>query len=242
MLVVAAMAASSELKAQDNFGVWGEVGVEHEVNKRLDISSSIEIRRRDNISEPDRLSLDLGGSYKINNWLKAGAVISLLEDNRHKLNTSGRKVADYWSGRFRVSLGLTFSHSWNKLSVSLRERWQYTLRPRYTTLRYWTYTDEDDDRYEGEVADIHTYGVKAKNVWRNRLQLKYKVSKTWRPYASVETNVSHGLEKIRYAGGTEIRLNKHHWLDAKYIYQSTPNDDDDEGNRHILSIGYTYKF
>lgn len=241
LLAVATMGLTA-VHAQSDFGLWGELNVEREVNKRLEIGGGIEIRRRDNLKEADRLSVGISASYKLTNWLKVNAGMSLLEDNRYKLNEKGTKYASYWATRYRFTAGLTASHSFGKLTLSLRERWQYTLRPEETTTRYWNYTDEEDDRYEGEVADEHTYGGKAKHVWRNRLQAKYKLTKMWRPYINAETHVSKGLEKIRCAAGTEIRLNKHHWLDVKYLYQHCPNDDDDEGDKHIIGIGYTYKF
>lgn len=100
------------------------------------------------------------------------------------------------------------------------------------------YLDEEEEGIED-----HIYSGKGKNVWRNRLQLKYKVNKMWRPFVNAETFVSgSGLDKIRYAAGAEIRLAKQHWLDLKYIMQKSYKDDDAEGNRHILGIGYTYKF
>lgn len=226
----------------DDFGVWGEVNVEKKISKRLDVGAGVEFRSRDDLKEADRWSFGADVSYKITDWLKASAGYTLLDDHRQKLNSSGRKSSDYWGLRHRFNVSLTGSCSFGNLSLSLRERWQYTYRPEKTVDRYWTYTDEEEDRYVGEVADQHTYGGKGKNVWRNRLQLKYKVNKMWRPYVNAETNVSSGLEKIRYSAGTEIRLSKQHWLDVKYLFQKSYGDDDDEGNRHVIGIGYTYKF
>ena len=243
ILLVALLAATvAEVRAQDDFGLWVEMNVERQVSKRLDIGGGLEVRRRDNLKEADRLSVEVNGSYKIAKWLKLNGGISLLEDNRYKVSGKLSKYSQYWSTRLRVYAGLTASHSFNRLTLSLRERWQYTYRPKSTENRYWNYTDEDDDIYEGELADRHTFDIKAKNVWRNRLQAKYKLTKTWRPFVNVETNVSHGLEKIRYAAGTEIRITKQHVIDVKYLYQHCPKDDDDEGDRHVLGISYTYKF
>ena len=248
MLLALCMAATTGWAQEDDFGLWGEVNVEKKINSRWSAGAGVEFRSRDNAGEADRWSVGADVTYKITDWLKASAGYTLLDDHRHKVNNSGKKYADYWGLRHRFNLSLTGAYSIGDLSISLRERWQYTYRPAKTVQRYWNYTDDDDDIYYGDPVpdkagtDPHTYGIKVKNVWRNRLQLKYKLNKTWRPYASVETNVSHGLEKIRYAAGTEIRLSKKHWLDAKYLFQTCPNDDDDEGNRHIISLGYTYKF
>lgn len=226
----------------DDFGIWGEVNVEKKIDSRWDVDAGVEFRSRDNLKAADRWAFGADATFKITDWLKASAGYTLLDDHRQKANTSGRKTSDYWGVRHRFNVSLTGSYSFGDLNISLRERWQYTYRPEKTVDRYWTYTDEEEDRYEGEVADQHTYDAKSKNVWRNRLQLKYKVSKMWRPYLNAETHVSNGLEKVRYSAGTEIRLSKHHWLDLKYLFQKTYGDDDEEGDRHVLGIGYTYKF
>jgi hypothetical protein len=131
-------------------------------------------------------------------------------------------------------VSLTGSVDFGNLSVSLRERWQYTYRPEKTV--------ERTKVSNGKVED-KTYNGKGKNVWRNRLQLKYKLTSLWRPYVNGETYVAgSGLEKYRLSAGTEIRLSKKHSFDVKYLFQKSCSDDDDEGNRHILGFGYTFKF
>lgn len=227
---------------KDDFGIWSEVNVEKKLSKKWSLDGGVEMRTRDNTGTIDRWSFGVGANYKLTDWLKLSVGYNLLDDNRHKVNDSGKKIAKYWSLRHRFNLSATLSHSFGNLTVSLRERYQFTYRPERTVKRYWNYTDEDEDRYEGEYADDHTFSGKSKHVWRNRLQLKYKITKVWRPYVNVETHVSSGLEKIRYAAGTEIRLDKHHSLDVKYLYQNIRNTDDDEGNSHILGLGYTYSF
>ena len=243
MVLVVAAAAVTQTRAQDDdFCLWGEVNVEKKISSRVELGVGVEFRSRDDVKETDRWSFGADISYKLTDWLKASAGYTLLDDHRYKLNDSRKKYADYWGLRHRFNVSLTASQQFGNLGISLRERWQYTYRPEKTVDRYWNYTDEDDDRYEGEVADQHTYNGKGKSAWRNRLQLKYKVSKMWRPYFNAESTVSDGLEKIRYAAGTEIRLTKQHWLDVKYIFQKSYGDDDDEGNRHIIGLGYTFKF
>ncbi|MBO6012941.1 MAG: DUF2490 domain-containing protein [Bacteroidales bacterium] len=228
-------AVSMPLMAEgDDFGMWGEVNLEKKINKRWSLDAGLEYRSRNELKSSDRWSLGLDASYRINDWLKASAGYSLLDDHRHKVNNSGKKYADYWGLRHRTNLTLTASKSFGDLNISLRERWQYTYRPEKTVQRYYT--------ADGSEADEKTFSSKSKNVWRNRLQLKYKLTSTWRPYLNAETSVSAGLEKIRYAAGTEIRLSKSQSFDLKYIYQALYNNDDNESNRHIISAGYTFKF
>ena len=239
IILVALLMTATTAKAQsDDFGIWGEVNVEKKISSRWSAGTGVEFRSRDNASEADRWSFGADIYYKITDWLKASAGYSLLNDNNYKVNDSGKKYAKYWGLRHRINVSLTASQSFGNLSVSLRERWQYTYRPEKTVTRYYVNTTNSHDA--GDEADEHTYSSKSKNVWRNRLQLKYKVSKMWRPYISAESSIASGLEKIRYAAGTEIRLNKQHSLDVKYLFQKAY--DDDEGDRHVLGIGYTYKF
>ena len=227
--------ASVEVKAEgDDFGIWSEVDVEKKVTKNFSLEGGVEMRTRDNVKTVDRWSGSLGVGYKLTDWLKASADYTLLYDNNEKWNDKQTKVAKFWGTRHRFNVALTGSVNFGNLNVSLRERWQYTYRPEKTV--------ERTKVSNGKVED-KTYNGKGKNVWRNRLQLKYKVSSMWRPYVNGETYVAgSGLEKYRLSAGTEIRLSKKHSFDVKYLFQKSCSDDDDEGNRHIVGFGYTFKF
>ena len=240
-LMAALLSVGTASAQSDDFGIWTEMNVEKKLSNRLTLEGGLDTRNK-GLDEMERRSVGLGLDYKITDWLKAGVSYSLLIDHNNKVNSSGKKYADYWGLRHRFNVQLTASHDFGRLGVSLRERWQYTYRPEKTVDRYWNYTDEEDDRYEGALADEHTYRGKGSNKWRNRLQLKYKLTKQWRPYVSAESTVGgSGVDKMRYAAGTEIRLTKQHVFDLHYMYQHIYKDDD-EANRHILGIGYTFKF
>ncbi len=247
-LMAALLSVGTASAQSDDFGIWTEVNVEKKLSNRLTLEGGLDTRNK-GLDEMERRSVGLGLDYKIADWLKAGVSYSLLIDHNNKVNSSGKKYADYWGLRHRFNVQLTASHDFGRLGVSLRERWQYTYRPEKTVDRYWNYTDEDDDRYYGDpvvkkgITETHTYRGKGSNKWRNRLQLKYKLSKQWRPYISAESTVGgSGLDKMRYTAGTEWRLTKQHVFDLHYLYQHSYKDDDEEGNRHVLGIGYTFKF
>ena len=249
MSLIFCFSSFSHVWAQADFGMWYELAAEKKLAPWVSIGAESELRTRNNTRTADRWSAGVYAEFKIIKGLKASAGYNFLYDNNQEevsLKSDNVRIKkwmpSYWGVRHRFNVSLVGSYSFGDLNISLRERWQYTYRPEKTVDRYWTYTDEEEDRYEGEVADQHTYDAKSKNVWRNRLQLKYKVSKMWRPYLNAETHVSNGLEKVRYSAGTEIRLSKHHWLDLKYLFQKTYGDDDEEGDRHVIGIGYTYKF
>ena len=234
----------------DDYGIWTGANVEKKINNRLTLDGGLELRTRDNgFGELDRWSIEVGADYKLTDWLKTSIGYSLLDDHNHKVNSSGKKYSDYWGLRHRINVSLTVSQQFGRLGISLRERWQYTYRPEKTVDRYWNYTDDEDDIYYGEPVikkgntQQHVYRGKTQSKWRNRFQLKYKLNKQWRPYISAESTVGgSGLDKMRYAVGTEWRITKKHVLDMQYMYQRSHKDDESEGNRHVLSIGYTYKF
>ena len=244
ILIMLAMCGIVPAHAQsDDFGIWSEADFEKKINKKLTLDGSLELRTRDDgFGELDRWSVGVGATYKLTDWLKASVGYSFLNDNNHKVYKDGLLYADYWGQRHRLNVSLTASQDFGKLSVSLRERWQYTYRPEQTVERYGAKTIERIDLYEDELYDEKISKGTGSNKWRNRLQLKYKLSKQWRPYVNAESTVSgSGLDKIRYAAGTEYRLSKKHSFDLRYIYQHAYKDDE-EGNRHVLGIGYTYSF
>lgn len=235
LALAALLLTAVEVRAEgDDFGIWTEVNVEKKVTRNLSVDGGVEMRTRDHVKTVDRWSGSVGASYKLTDWLKASAGYTYLYDHNEKWNDKQTKVANFWGSRHRFNVSLTGSVSFGNLSVSLRERWQYTYRPEKTV---------DRTKVSNGKVEDKTYNGKGKNVWRNRLQLKYKVSSLWRPYISGESYVAgSGMEKLRLAAGTEIRLSKKHSLDAKYMFQKVYDEDDDEGNRHILCFGYTFKF
>jgi hypothetical protein len=241
-LILLIMVSVPAVAQDDDFGIWTEANVETKLNSWLSFDAGLELRTRDNgFGEIDRWSMGVGGTVKLLPWLKASLGYSFIDDNNHRMNTSGKKYADYWGERHRVSLSLTASQEFGRFTASLRERWQYTYRPAQTVQRYWNIDDDDHDF--GTYADDHTYNGKATNKWRQRLQLRYKVTKQWRPFVSVESTIGgSGLDKMRYALGTELRLNKQNSFELSYMYQHSNKDSDDEGNRHVLGLGYTFKF
>ncbi|MBP3252086.1 MAG: DUF2490 domain-containing protein [Prevotella sp.] len=244
ILAAVGMMACGGLRAQsDEFGIWTELSVEKKFSKTLSAAVSVENRTRNNLQNVDRWSGAVSVDYKIAKWLKAGVGYSYLYDYNPEQYTFrvkngetqlNKRTMTYFGSRHRFSVSLTASHDFAFVTASLRERWQYTYRPSVA-----------DKRMDYQHEDLgYSYPVKGKgkNVWRNRLQLKYKTKDMLRPYVSVESYVARGLDKMRYSAGTEIKLSKQHSLDAAYLFQKTYDDDWNEGNRHIIALGYTCKF
>ena len=233
-LIIIAQCSLLNAYAGDEFGIWGEMRAEKELSTRWDVGAEMEYRSRDDLRMSDRWGFGFDASYKITPWLKASAGYVLLRDHNYKENTDQTIYADYWGTRHRFNVSLTSSVTWKQFTFSLRERWQYTYRPEKTAQRYYTGT--------GEEADEKVFNGKGKNVWRNRIQVKMKLSTVFHPYVNAESYVATSLEKMRYNAGTEIVLDKHNSFDVKYIYQHSCGEGDGEPDRHVICFGYNYKF
>ena len=237
----------------DDFGLDFSVEAEKKIDKQWSVSLEGELRRRDDAKTNDRWSIGLGVDYKIAKWVKASAGYSLLYDNTKRISYSDqedvddgdfdevgmpKKCAQYWAPRHRFNVSLTFDKKlFGDFRFSLRERWQYTWRPEHTVSERWSYLDE---AYDGKAK---TYGGSGKNVLRSRLQVEYdRKGLSLTPYANVEFWNAWKLQKTRYTVGLDWKLSKQHAVGAFYYYQKVNDDDDLEPNRHLLGVGYKFKF
>ena len=226
----------------DDLGLWTSIGIEGKINKKLSVDAETELRMGDNISEAERWSIGVNVSYKISRWLKASVGGSLMDNRRTKTtyyaDGSPEYTSDYWSQRMRAHVSLTADKHFGRLQVSLRERWQYTYRPATYVYRF----DVDADEYEDKP---HEYKGKGKNVLRSRLEFDYDLPR-WKadPYASVEFFNAWSVEKMRYTAGINWKLTKQHHIGINYKYQyvRSNKDFDNEPNKHIIGLEYTYKF
>ena len=194
-----------------------------------------------NLKNIDRWSVGIGVDYRLAKWLKASAGYTYIYDyhpEKYTYQDDGdlnKRTMTYFGSRHRLYASLTASKDFGRLNISLRERWQYTYRP-----------EQADKRMDYQHASLgYSYPVKGKatNVWRNKLQLKYKTDGLLQPYLFGETYVGgSGFEKLRLSVGTELKLSKKSSLNVGYVYQRPYGDDEDNATRHILNIGYKLKF
>ena len=230
------------VKAQsDEFGTWTGVSLDKKLSKQFSLGTELELRTGNNLKNIDRWSAGISVDYRLAKWLKASAGYTYLYDYHPEAYTYqddgdlNKRTMTYFGSRHRLSVSLTASKDFGKLNVSLRERWQYTYRP-----------EQENMRMDYQHADLgYSYSVrgKATNIWRNKLQLKYKTTGMLQPYLYGETYVSGtGFDKLRLSLGTDLKLSKRSSLNVGYVYQKVYDNVDEEGNKHVLSIGYKYKF
>jgi hypothetical protein len=239
----------------DDFGLDFTLEAQKKLSKQFSLSLEGEMRTRDNTKTTDRWSVGLGIDWKATKWLKASAGYSLLFDNNERISyfegtddevldgdaEAGdlKKCAKYWGTRHRFNGSLTFDKKLiGDFKFSPRERSQYTYRPEHTVSERWSYLD---NAYDGKEK---TYGSKGKNVLRSRLQVEYdKKGLNVTPYVNVELFNAMSLQKTRFQVGVDWKVAKQHSLGLFYRYQSVRDDEDDlEPNRHMIGLGYKFKF
>lgn len=223
------------VRAQDETGLNASVEVTKKINKKVSVGVEAEYRNRNDMRTNDRWTVELSGSYKLTPWLKLSAGYKFMETNTeekttyHSDGSANKWRPSFWQPKHRVSVSLTGSHDIGPLSLSLRERWQYTYRPEHDTERW----DYDDEAWQQTTIES-----KASNVLRSRLMAEYNIPKCKvTPFASVELFNGWNLQKVRYQVGARWSISKRHSLSAYYRYQDNKGDN----NIHIIGIGYTLK-
>ncbi len=228
--------------AQSEWGSYTSAEISKKISKKWSLDGSLELRTGNDFQNVDSWRLGVGATYKLNKWLKADAGYTFIYDYNARDTTYNAKGKankvnyTYFSPRHRVFASISANKTFGKWSLGLRERWQYTWRPEQQNVRMDLQDDEDDPGYG------YTYSRKgsAKHVWRNRIELGYKINKIWEPYMSGESYMAKGWDKLKFRLGTDISLSKRHSLDVGYLYQRSFNDED--ADKHIINVGYKYKF
>ena len=206
------------LSAQDDLGSSLSADITKRIIPGLNLSLEEDFRLRDNLSEVDRFSTTLELSYKPWKFLKLGGAYNLINYNHE---TKG------WEVRHRYYFFATGSYRFNRFTVSLRERFQSTYR---------VGVKETSKR------------ANPKLYLRSRLEVEYDIRNCkFEPFASVELyntlNDPQGnkMNKLKYTAGSKYKLNKRNSLQLYYRYVNFK--DDDEGNgKHMIGLGYSYKF
>lgn len=241
LLIIVVLLTPAIAIAQDSdFGLWFSAGVQKKINKKWSVSIDGDFRTRNDAQTIDRWDIALSADYKITKWLKASAGYQIrLVNNQEKLtfNANGSYNnwrPSYWSERHVLFASLTGSLDLGRISLNLRERWQYIYRPEATTDRY----DFDNDWWEET-----TVRGKARNVLRSRLRVEYNIPKCKvDPYADVELFNYWSLEKVRYTIGVDWKVTKQHNVNIFYRFQDNNSDSSETGHMNIIGVGYTFKF
>lgn len=243
LLLIFALLLVIPAQGQTDNGLILSAGLSHKINKKISVGADVEMRTRNDFKTMDRWIVSLGADYKIAKYLKASLDYNLMIDNNKEKISYDDATAEelvvnkwtpsYWSARHRFNVSFTGSVDAGHLSLSLRERWQYTYSPE---------SEQDQYDFTTETWGKKTVNGKGKSVLRSRFQVEYNFSKKSKvtPFVSTELFNSWSLEKIRIIGGANWKLTKQHSLSFYYRYQIDRTEG--EPNMSQICAGYNFKF
>lgn len=237
---------STPLSAQTLLG-GAEFG--HKFGFGLNVGAGVEYRSADWFNDTDQWSAEVSASYKPVKPLKIGVAYKFIQANNPASKTSNYDIPAYWVNKHRVSIGLI--GEWKPLkalTLSLRERYQYTYRPKMQVPRF--------DIEDGDPAGNKTVSAKSKHILRSRIMAEVKPYKKCRftPFWSFElysllADVNHTkdtngnayfCDKWRVVAGTGIKLDRHNSLDVFYRFAKT-TDVDEFDSPHTIGVVYSFK-
>lgn len=215
------------------------------------LSAGLEYRSQQWFSHSDQWSVDAALGYKPVKPLKLSVGYKFIQAyTPETVDRKGRNVSDHWVGKHRISVSATGELKlFGRLTLSLRERYQYTYRPLLQVPRF--------DLTDGTPDGNKTIEKKSKHVLRSRLMAEFKPYKKCRftPYVSWElysllgetdhtAGISSGAQfndKWRLTAGSSFRIDKRNSLDLFYRYcRNADADENDEP--HTIGLTYSFKF
>lgn len=245
---------NAQVSDLSSFGSWTGVSANKKINKRWSLDAELELRTQNALKNVDRWSVSVGADYKWNKYLKTGLSYTYLY--QYNVSDWNAKYDDgdlegynvthaYWQPRHRLSFDVVGEHKWGALTLSLRERLQYTYSAGKTVAR-------DKMRFYGTtdslfVKESDTKSVERKDqlYLRSRFQAEYNIPHCrLTPYTSFEwyndLKSSLSVVKHRFSLGAEYKLNKNNAIDAAYRYTNVRDDEDVDG--HVVSLTWQMKF
>ncbi|MBQ3711302.1 MAG: DUF2490 domain-containing protein [Bacteroidales bacterium] len=204
-----------------DFGAWISGGIDWDIiPKQLTLSVDEQIRIKDQFSNPNKSYSNVGVSYRILPWLKAGAHYSLAMTK----NNSGE-----WRTRHRGAVSLSASARLGCIKLTLREKFQAT------------YKAYDVNLYQSPQTDL---------ALKSRLKLEYDLFHSkWTPYISAEIrNTLNAVNSTSFEYGTytwqKYDASTNSWENkTRTCYGNlTPSYNDIYINRLRFNLGTEWKF
>jgi hypothetical protein len=201
-------------KAQDEFMIWTEIGAKGKITKDLGWNADINTRF---VPGVETFFPQVGLSYKVTKWFKPSIEYRFIIDKN--------KYGNYKSSS-RLNFNLAFKHDVKRFYGSLRVRYQSS------------FNKVNSEEYDGDFDQ----------AFRFKPAIEYKIRKSrFIPGVSAEWFLNpaygpnRGITKIRLAAGTKIELKGPHEISVKYQIDKKLRNYS-AGMRHVVSLGYGYKF
>ncbi|MFM7902957.1 MAG: DUF2490 domain-containing protein, partial [Bacteroidota bacterium] len=204
------------VKAQVNdAGLWTSMGLQSDLSKKFSLDGDIELRFNENITELGTAYGEALLGYKFNKMWEASIGYRLIGKRRYD---------DSYSIRHRALLNLAYKKKIDKVTVSVRARYQS---------QYSDINRSDNWR----VPD---------DYFRLKGSLKYDTDTKWTPLVSGEAfyylNRPEGIlfTGYRLSAGVEFEYSKKSAVNLGYVFDREVNVSNPWTN-YIVSIGWSYK-
>lgn len=191
-------------------GAWLGASISYPLSKKLDLGIAPECRLDENMTRVKGLFADVGGKYKVSDY------ISVIAEYRGGL----RRSSDLYSGRHRLSLGVSLKYEWQDFTFTSLTRNQIapsfagsegdvdlssTLRQRLSVKYKGLKKVELSYSYEW-FFDAYTREF---SNWRTALSAEYKLSK--RKFVSL----GYMIQQERSSGEMDFVLQASYKLELK---------------------------
>ena len=248
-----AVPAPQEVNLDDDVQARFRAILDIPLAKNLSLEWSEQVRMHNNVSDVDKILSTVGVGYKVLPWLKLGASYSLVNVRDEETNSITGASEVEWKNRHLVNVDVTGSYKIGRVKLSLRERVRFNFRT------------DSINKYEHTDPAISL---------RSRLKAAYDIRQCrWEPYAFVELYTTLNavsavanckqyevaykqyMSRLRFAVGTECKLNNHNRLDIYYQYQMNQSYDaryktksgdlkswtNEKQNCHVIGLDYKFK-
>ena len=206
----------SAYSQKNDFGIWYNVAVEHNLVKNLELDLSATMRTFKNASKIEEAFLEAGLTYKFNAYFSAGASYRITENIEDD---------DAFHLRHKWFVDMKGTLPAGDLTVTARVRFQR---------RYKTYFEDEEDK----IPDSHVRT-------RLKVQYDIPNFK-FNPYVSAElflpafAEAEKTVDKYRLIIGLDYSIAKRHTVEVGYIFQRDylPKLSDIS----LISLQYNFKF
>jgi hypothetical protein len=214
ILFIFLLASLSSTAQSDEFMLWTELGAKGKLVKNLGWSADINTRF---VPGVQTFFPQAGLNYKVTSWFKPSI--------EYRFIIGKNKYGNYKTSS-RLNFNLNFKHDVNRFYGSFRVRYQSS------------FNKVNSEEYDGDFDQ----------AFRFKPAVEYKIRKSrFIPGVSAEWFLNpaygpaRGVTKVRVAVGTKIELKGPHEVSVKYQLDKKLRKNN-AGTRHVMSIGYGYKF
>jgi len=205
---------------QDDMCLWSKFSIEKSLSSRYSVFITQEFRLRENLTRPDELYIEAGGSVKAGKGLKF---------------TLGYRFSGNYDNQKYYSLGMRYHHrGFVDLDYKVR-RGQFTFNFRA--------------RLQAEYKNIYSSdkGKVPEWYWRDKFEVKYRAGR-FEPYVGIEPHFqimdprnptgNFTINRLWVIAGIDVSIVKHQTLGIYYMIQRewkmvTPQ------NKYIIGIEYS---